>query len=146
MLRVYLDNCCLNRPFDVSDQDRIKLEVEAIRAIVRMLKRGELIWVTSSVLESELAANPDKSRAARIHRFFDLPFERVDFDRSDAERAAELNLFGVKGIDAFHLAAAERGKCDAFLTTDDRLIAAVRKAGKEIRLAVSSLTHSRDQT
>jgi hypothetical protein len=29
-MKIYLDNCCLNRPFDDLSQDRVYLEAEAI--------------------------------------------------------------------------------------------------------------------
>jgi hypothetical protein len=32
--RIYLDVCCLNRPFDDQRQDRIRLEAEAIERIL----------------------------------------------------------------------------------------------------------------
>ncbi len=38
-MRIYLDNCCYNRPFDDQTQERIHLESEAILTI---LKRGQL--------------------------------------------------------------------------------------------------------
>jgi hypothetical protein len=30
LLRIYLDACCLNRPFDDQTQERIRLESEAV--------------------------------------------------------------------------------------------------------------------
>jgi len=30
-LKIYLDNCCYNRPFDEQSQDLIRLETEAIQ-------------------------------------------------------------------------------------------------------------------
>jgi len=38
MLKIYLDNCCYNRPFDVLTQERLRLESEAIVAIVKPIK------------------------------------------------------------------------------------------------------------
>ncbi|MDR0764761.1 MAG: hypothetical protein LBE65_04120 [Synergistaceae bacterium] len=32
-MRVYLDNCCYNRPFDDLSQDRVYLEAEAVMAV-----------------------------------------------------------------------------------------------------------------
>ncbi len=37
-MKIYLDNCCYNRPFDDQTQERIHLESEAILA---MLRRGQ---------------------------------------------------------------------------------------------------------
>ena len=136
--RIYLDNCCLNRPFDDPAQDRIRLEVEAIAVIVRKVKRSECVWVTSGILETERAANPDEVKKMLVSRMFALPFENVNLSSADTERALELRRLGLKAYDAFHIAAAERGKCDVFLTTDDRLIAKARKIGRQLRVAVAN--------
>ena len=50
MKRIYLDVCCLNRPFDNQDLDLVRLESEAVRLILKHIRTGELIWVGSSVL------------------------------------------------------------------------------------------------
>jgi len=42
MTRLYLDVCCLNRPFDDQSQDRIRLEAEAVRVILNALPRSGL--------------------------------------------------------------------------------------------------------
>ncbi|MGD0093853.1 MAG: PIN domain-containing protein [Planctomycetota bacterium] len=136
--RVYLDNCCLNRPFDDPGQDRIKLEVEAIAVIVRKVRRGEWVWVTSEILETERAANPNEVKKALVSQMFASPFEPVVLTWADTERALELCKLGMKAYDAFHVAAAERGKCDVLLTTDDPLIAKARKIGKQLRVAVAN--------
>lgn len=34
-MKLYLDNCCYNRPFDDQTQDRIHLESEAVLALLR---------------------------------------------------------------------------------------------------------------
>ena len=57
-MRVYLDNCCYNRPFD--DQSQVKVRVETISKLAVQLmmatKRVEYVW--SSTLDYELSKNP----------------------------------------------------------------------------------------
>jgi len=43
-----------------------------------------------------------------------------------SRRARELRAQGLRDLDAFHLAEAERGGADVLLTTDDRFIRAAR--------------------
>ena len=136
--RIYLDNCCLNRPFDDLTQGRIKLEVEAIAAVVGKIKQREWIWITSAVLDDERNADPNEERRTLIERIFALPFERIELTNKDARRATELRKFGFKAYDAFHVAAAEAGKCDALLTTDDRLIALSRRHARRIGVSVTN--------
>jgi hypothetical protein len=37
-MRIYLDNCCFNRPFDDQSQTRVRLEAEAKLEIQRRIK------------------------------------------------------------------------------------------------------------
>jgi len=57
MMRVYLDNCCFNRPFDDKSQIRVKLEAEAKLYIQEEIRLGklELIWsyIASVQMKSE---------------------------------------------------------------------------------------------
>ena len=45
-IRLYLDNCCFNRPFDDQSQIRIRLEAEAKLKIQEEIRSGtfQLIW------------------------------------------------------------------------------------------------------
>jgi len=39
-MRVYLDVCCLNRPFDDQSQERIRVESDAVELILRPVQKG----------------------------------------------------------------------------------------------------------
>lgn len=41
-IRIYLDNCCFNRPYDDQEQIKIRLESEAKLEIQARIKTGEL--------------------------------------------------------------------------------------------------------
>ena len=47
IMRIYLDACCLNRPFDDQRQPRIRLEAEAISLILQNLHQREWEWIGS---------------------------------------------------------------------------------------------------
>ena len=49
LLRIYLDVCCLNRPFDGQRQDRIRLESEAVLLILGYCEAGTWQWISSAV-------------------------------------------------------------------------------------------------
>ncbi len=53
MTKIYLDTCCLNRPFDDQTQERICLESEAVLAILSRIEKGEWEWIGSDVLVDE---------------------------------------------------------------------------------------------
>ena len=58
MLRIYLDNCCFNRPYDDQSQFKIALEAQCKLRIQNRIKAGELTLVASYMLRYECAANP----------------------------------------------------------------------------------------
>ncbi len=66
-MRIYLDNCCYNRPFDDQKQLRIRLETEAkLNIQERILQKAiELAW--SYILDFENTANPFEQRRLAIH-------------------------------------------------------------------------------
>ena len=53
-MRVYLDNCCYNRPFDEQVQLRVRLETEAKLEVQRQRRSGELEYVWSDMLVTEV--------------------------------------------------------------------------------------------
>ena len=57
-IRVYLDNCCYNRPYDDQSQVRISLESQAKLEIQARIKDGKIKLVTSYMTEYENAQNP----------------------------------------------------------------------------------------
>lgn len=52
-MRVYLDNCCYNRPFDSQTQLRVRLETEAKLAIQALMRAGALEYAWSDILVME---------------------------------------------------------------------------------------------
>ncbi len=60
--RIYLDVCCLNRPLDDWQQDRVRIEGEAIVSILDQVRDEKWRLVTSEAVEAELERlpNPDK--------------------------------------------------------------------------------------
>ena len=119
-MRLYLDACCLNRPFDDQSQLRVRLEAEAIRTVLQLCEEGIHEWIGSSVLRYELGKTPDDVRRQRTTDLLELASEMAESDPADRARAGELELLGFSDFDAAHLATAERLACDVFLTTDDR--------------------------
>lgn len=59
-MRVYLDNCCFNRPFDDQTSLTIRLETESKLQIQKDVQDGKLELAWSYVLDFENAANPFK--------------------------------------------------------------------------------------
>ena len=52
-MRVYLDNCCYNRPFDEQAQLRVRLETEAKMEVQSQMRLGILEYVWSEMFTGE---------------------------------------------------------------------------------------------
>jgi predicted nucleic acid-binding protein len=136
--RIYLDVCCLNRPFDDSSQDRIRLEAEAVLSIYRKCRLGEWTLLTSDVIESELRQTPDTQRVELIMAALAIATEKAQLDSALKQRAVELVTLGLKPFDAAHIASAEAIAADVFLTTDDRLIRKATRYPTSLNVLVSN--------
>ncbi len=65
-MRVYLDNCCFNRPFDDQRQLRIRLETEAKLRIQEAVRSGAVQLAWSYILDFENMNNPFGERREAI--------------------------------------------------------------------------------
>jgi predicted nucleic acid-binding protein len=137
-MRVYLDVCCLNRPFDDQTQDRIRLEAEAVVLILRHLESKDWEWIGSEVLDLEIVQTPDMERQNRVRLLTAHVHEIIHVESDEMIRAQELEKLGFHTIDALHLACAERGGADVFLTTDDRLLRLAVRVSEHLRIQVAN--------
>jgi len=86
--------------------------------VQRQMREGEVEYVWSEMLDSEVLDSPFSDLQTRILRWRVDAAEYVDSDEELIVRAEEIMEYGVKSSDAIHLAAAERAGCDWFLTVD----------------------------
>ena len=125
ILRVYLDNCCFNRPYDDQSQVGISLEAQAKLHIQDLIKAGKLELVSSFILAFENSQNPHAARRETIRQFIEhnatLYLSSSFQDKISAKRN-EIMATGIKYKDASHLACAIYANCDIFVTTDKRLL------------------------
>ncbi|QVL50198.1 MAG: PIN domain-containing protein [Thiocapsa sp.] len=121
-MRLYLDLCCFNRPYDDQTQTRIRLETEAKILIQEKVKRSECDLVWSSTLDFENANNPYDEHRLAIQQWRSLACTIVIADSAIIAKAQELSLRGLGRYDALHVASAMAGGADLFVTTDDRIL------------------------
>lgn len=125
MKRVYLDNCCYNRPYDDQTQLRISLESQAKMDIQRRIKNHELELVTSYMTDYENAQNPNAAHRTNIDEFqkeYASIFVAESTDAKVQQMVEQIEKTGVKHKDACHTACAILAECDYLLTTDDRFL------------------------
>ncbi len=131
MRKVYLDVCCLNRPFDDQQRDRVHLEAEAVLLILKRCEAGEWQWISSAVVSYEVDNIPNQERRNRIKEILRGAREVQPLSETTVERGEELKGLGLKTYDALHVACAEQAAVEVLLTTDDGLVrAAARNVGK----------------
>ena len=135
-MRIYVDVCCLNRPFDDQTQERIRSETAAVKAVLDAVSVGQHRWVTSTAVEFEISRCQDAVRRSVLQVLLELGAETVSLNARALELAETIAETGLRGIDAIHLALAEEAGCDVFLTTDDDLLHKGQILARPLRIRV----------
>ncbi|MBU0700439.1 PIN domain protein [bacterium] len=121
-MKIYLDNCCFNRPFDDQSQIRIRIESEAKLRIQEEIRSGKIQLVWSYLLDYENNKNPYIERKVQINGWKKYSIQDVEEDIEIIKMANILRQVGFGKIDSLHIACAGFSKCDYFLTTDDKIL------------------------
>jgi predicted nucleic-acid-binding protein len=121
-LRIYLDNCCFNRPYDDQSNLKVEIETKAKLFIQQQIATGniELVWLY--ILEYENGKNPYIEKKSAIAAWRPLSVMYVDESEQLILLAEKIADTGVKTSDSLHVAAAIMADCDYFITTDRRII------------------------
>jgi predicted nucleic acid-binding protein len=124
IIKVYLDNCAYNRPFDDQSQIRISLETQAKLFIQRCVINNEIELIYSYMSIYENSENPKPEHRNSILSFFRYAMGFIDINKADIieERAESFKKWNIKSNDAIHLACAVTGNCEYFITTDDGIL------------------------
>ena len=133
-MRVYLDNCCLQRPLDNQMLPRIRVETEAVLAAVQA---KELSLLSSEALQYEVNRIPDEARRTEVLSVLTMASEHLQVTNAAEVLALSFEQQGVEPLDALHLALASTAKADFFCTCDDRLF---RKAQSLVGLNCKVMT------
>lgn len=120
-LKIYLDNCCFNRPYDDQSQIKVALETEAKLFVQGLIADGKIDLVWSYIMKFENANCPYDEQRETIGIWRKMAKEYVDFKPEILAIAAEVMSTGVKQSDSLHVACAIYANCDYFLTTDKRI-------------------------
>jgi len=135
-LKIYLDVCCLNRPFDNQTQDRIHLESEAILSVLNNSQNLNWDIIGSEAIDIEIDKMPDNEKKLKVNILASIQQSYIVVDRSVEKRALELSELGFKTFDALHIACAEKGSVNILLTTDDNLLKEAVKHSKILRINI----------
>ena len=122
-IRIYLDSCCFNRPFDDLSQDKVRFECEAVLAILKNCENG--IWdvFSSDTLDDEIDRNTNPVKKLKVQKLYLSTSIHVEINNEIISRARELqHMVNIKPFDALHLASAEYGNAAILLTTDKQFL------------------------
>jgi hypothetical protein len=121
-MKIYLDICCFNRPFDDQSQLRIKLESEAKLAIQEEIRSGKHTLIWSYILDYENQKCPFPERRDQIGKWRAYAMEDIEEDEALINSAKLICQTGIKKMDSLHIASVIKGNADYFLTTDDVIL------------------------
>jgi predicted nucleic acid-binding protein len=121
-MKIYLDNCALQRPFDDKSQVRIALEAEAVMGILKLVEQKELELFSSDVLAHEVARTPGVNRRESAKEVLNFASFRIKLNDAIEKAALIFVDAGIDPLDALHLASAEWGHVDYFCTCDDKFL------------------------
>ena len=120
------------------EQDRVRMEAEAVKAILSRIERGVWIGVKSSVVDFEIRQMPDPDRMLEVGLMVGKMRESIMPIAVDRKRALILEGLGFHAFDAAHLSCAERAEVDVFLTTDDALLRRASRLRDKLRIEVAN--------
>lgn len=138
MVRIYLDASALNRPFDDQRLSRNRLEAEAVLAILEWVETGRIELISSAALVYENLMSPLVERREYVSTYLTLATTFVATDPALLQRAREFEARRMRPLDALHLASAERGRAESFVTCDDRILRGGRRGRLGTRFTIGT--------
>jgi len=121
-MKIYLDHCAYNRPFDDQKNISIQLETSAKLHIQDKIRNGkyDLVWSYMSDLEN--SKNPNIENKKAIQNWEKIAKFKCKSSNNILELGKIIEKKGVNLKDSLHIASAIESKCDYFITTDSDLI------------------------
>ncbi len=121
--RIYLDNCCFNRPYDDQQQARVRFETQAKLCVQQMALDREVELVWSYMLKYENSRNPFEAKRYAIAQWEKVSSLFIAKSDEVTTIANAIATTSVSPADALHVACAIVGSCRYFITVDRRLLA-----------------------
>jgi len=116
--RIYLDNCCFNRPYDDQAHLSIRLEAEAKIFVQNQILQGAFDLAWSFMMDYEITANPFHDRITAFMNWQNIAVVDIDPAEEVLALGKIISQKNIKRKDALHIACAIKASCEYFLTTD----------------------------
>ena len=137
-MRIYLDTCCLSRLFDPLTQARVRQEAGAIGQILTFCFRGNWNWIASTILSDEIEQTADLTKRVQMKALLSITHQTISAGTDIRTRGKNLELLGFQQLDSLHIACAEVGGVDVFLTTDDKLLRRAKRYHAQLHIRVEN--------
>ena len=121
-MRVYLDNCCFNRPYDNQNLLKVKLETQSKLGIQQLVLENKLELVWSFILEFENDQNPFIERKRQIEKWQNLAVADCSLTDAVIAKSRDFMRLGLREKDSYHIACAIISNTDYFITTDAKIL------------------------
>ncbi|MCB1144121.1 MAG: PIN domain-containing protein [Leptospiraceae bacterium] len=121
-MKIYLDNCSFNRPYDDQSQIKIFLESQAKLFIQSEIKKNKIELIWSYILDYENSRNSNLDKMKLISDWKSLASIDVEESQAIIKNSKELMERGLDIYDSLHIACAFEGNSDFFVTTDRKII------------------------
>jgi predicted nucleic acid-binding protein len=106
----------------LKSQERILAEAITFYLLIKLAEENKIEIVISEAHIYENSKMADPLRRTRVRNLFNLFHKYVIINSEVAQRAQEIGKFGFGPIDSIHIACAESGAVDFFVTCDDGLL------------------------
>lgn len=138
-MKIYLDLCVYNRPFDDQTQPRIVLETMALIFLLEKVGAKEIDLVGSFALKYENRLNPFGERRKKINDILTEANDYIEYSQKIERRASFLEKIGLPAMDAIHIASAEAARCSYFVTCDDILVKKSQAVKEKLKIKIRLL-------
>ena len=120
-MKIYMDNCCFNRILDDRSYPNVYLECNSVMIILEMIEKGFVELCGSKMLRMEIDDTPNSFKREKLELMYSLCASEIEVTEDIVERALDIqNNSNIRSKDSIHLACAEAGEVDFFLTVDKK--------------------------
>lgn len=138
---LYMDMNVYYRVFDDQSQPRINNETKSIEIILKVIERWNYKLCWSYILERENMANPSQDMRKEVKTIADMLCNvYIKWEKEiDIIARTIIKNSNAKPLDALHLACAVYGKCDYFITCDDKFIKTIKNNKEKFKNIIGSV-------
>jgi len=121
-MKIYLDHCAYNRPFDDPKSIKIQLETSAKLYIQGQIRQGKYDLVWSYMSDFENNSNPNIENRISIQKWEAIAKFKCTSSQQILTLGDKIKQKGIHANDALHIACAVVSQCEYFITTDIGLV------------------------